>query len=141
MTPQEEDLINRPIYMCTEEENLIRKRALAKIQYIRERMERRKRHRSIISRRVNTMENILNKKNVNVQTKWKEYRKLAKFLATHSRFNQALEYLSLAISYKQEIYEQHDPRIMEDNLLYNDIYRKMKAHHKGLEAVKNKKQN
>lgn len=131
MTPQEEELLCRPLYLCNEDEKLIRKNALNKIQYVRERMEYRKRKRHLVSKRVQHTEAIVNKKNTNVETKWKEYRKLAKFLATHSRFKQALETLSVAISYKQEIYDPHDRRIMQDNQLYNEIYRKMKAFNKG----------
>ena len=128
MTPEEKDLIATPVYLCSEDENLSRKRALNEIKGVNENRSRRYKKRHIITDRIRNTENLVKK--TNPRTKWKEYRKLAHFLCKHNRFNQSLEYISKCITLKLDFYEPTDPYVIQENLLYNEVLQKLKAFRK-----------
>ena len=113
---------------CTEDERAIRKRGILKIQ-------------DEIVKKKNKTKNINKTKRIidftNKEIEWcdktkflkttpsskiKLCRKLGKYLVYNGKGKQGLEYLRLAKSYTEDLYEGEHPKTLNENILYNKMY-------------------
>ena len=106
---------------------MIRKRGVLKIQNEIEKKARK-------SRRINKTKRIID--NANKEMNWcdktkfletttsskiKISRKLGKYLVYHGKGKQGLEYLRLAKTYIEDLYEREHPKTLSENILYEKM--------------------
>jgi predicted ribonuclease YlaK len=112
-------LLNMSLCDCTEEEKIMRKRYIEKMtirkQYIVRKQNKKKKITNLIK---NTEQRI---KKENIEVKAREYRKLGIQLDKMGRGRRGLEFISLSISYNEELRGHDHPYVYRDRMLYETI--------------------
>ena len=119
-----EELINKSLCDCTQEEKLERKQYLERMiirkQYnIRKRNKKRK-----ITDLINNTEQRIKKENIEIKAR--EYRKLGIELDKMGRGRRGLEFILLSISYNEKLRGTDHPYVYRDRMLYQTIKNKNK---------------
>lgn len=112
-------LLNMSLCDCTEEEKIMRKQYIEKMtirkQYIVRKQNKKKKITNLIK---NTEQRI---KKENIEVKAREYRKLGIQLDKMGRGRRGLEFISLSISYNEELRGHDHPYVYRDRMLYETI--------------------
>ena len=127
LTKEERHVLRKHFIDCTEDEKMIRKRGVLKIQNEIEKKARK-------SRRINKTKRIID--NANKEMNWcdktkfletttsskiKISRKIGKYLIYHGKGKQGLQYLREAKSYIEDLYEREHPKTLSENILYEKM--------------------
>lgn len=127
LTKEERHVLRKHLIDCTEDEKMIRKRAVSIIQNEIEKKTKKSRRISKTKRMIDNAKKEINwcDKTKFLETttssKIKISRKLGKYLVYHGKGKQGLEYLRLAKSLIEDRYENEHPRVLDENNFYNKM--------------------
>lgn len=122
------NVLEKSLWDCTEEEKLKRKQYLEKecvrMQYHKMKQNKRKK----IAKLIKNTETRYKKENLEVRAR--EYRKLAIQLDKMGKGGRGLNYLSLSISYTEQLKGSDHPYVFRDRMLYEKMDYKLKQQKK-----------
>ena len=121
LTKSERRAYKKHLYDCNEEEKIERRNALNKIQDHESKKRFYNKNNKKVKRRIQVTNNILEStskgsklSSVSLLTKYKESKKLGLYLIKHGKEKLGLEYVRLAIKYKEEIYDSTHHSLLQD---------------------------
>jgi hypothetical protein len=127
LTKEERHVLRKHFIDCTEDEKMIRKRGVLKIQ---NEIEKKTRKSKKIIKTKQMIDNANKEINWCDKTKFLETttsskikisRKIGKYLVYHGKGKQGLEYLRQAKSYIEDLYEKEHPKTLSENILYEKM--------------------
>ena len=138
LTIEEQNVINKSIYDCTEEEKMVRKRIIQKqnehATYKFAIQKKIKQKQKFISMKMKIIES--NKSSDN-ETRL-AHRDLGMFLLKHGREKQGVEHLEHALKYQEYIFGQSHPRTLSEYVQFNKLCdRAAKSHKSKVENQQN----
>ena len=121
LTKSERRAYKKHLYDCNEEEKIERRNALNKIQDHESKKRFYNKNNKKVKRRIQVTNNILEStskgsklSSVSLLTKYKESKKLGLYLIKHGKEKLGLEYIHLAIKYKEEVYDSTHHSLLQD---------------------------
>lgn len=121
LTKSERRAYKKHLYDCNEEEKIERRNALNKIQDHESKKRFYNKNNKKVKRRIQVANNILEStskgsklSSVSLLTKYKESKKLGLYLIKHGKEKLGLEYIHLAIKYKEEVYDSTHHSLLQD---------------------------
>lgn len=128
LTKSERRAYKKHLYDCNEEEKIERRNALNKIQDHESKKRFYNKNNKKVKRRIQVTNNILEStskgsklSSVSLLTKYKESKKLGLYLIKHGKEKLGLEYIHLAIKYKEEVYDSTHHSLLQDYCEMNKL--------------------
>ena len=134
LASEEQSVINKSIYECTEEEKLIRKR-------VTQRQDEHASYKSAIQKKQRQRKRFVSSKMKIIESnKYSDndtrlaHRELGMFLVKHGREKQGIEHLEQALKYQEYLFGTSHPRTLSEYGQYNNLVnRALKSHKSKIE--------
>ena len=128
LSKSEKRVFKKYLYDCSEEEKIERKIVLSKIQDYERKKRLYEKKGEEIRKKIKFTDNILESyskgaklSSVSNLMKYKEGKKLGLYLIKNGKEKLGLEYIRLAIKYKEEIYESTNHSLLQDYCQFNKL--------------------
>ena len=118
-TREEKHMINTPIIEYTEDEKLIRKQLINRIQNYEEKKTFFNKKKQIIKEKLEYARNMLSSKNITDNIKEHTCRHMGLYLVNNGKEKLGLQYLNEALSYREKIYGPNHPSTLDQYGKFN----------------------
>lgn len=120
-TKEEKSIANMSLFDCTEEEKIIRKSVLKRIQDYDEKKRYHSRGKLNTKYKLEYARNILSSRNIDDSIKERVAKETGKYLVTHGKEKLGLQYLNEALSYREKLYGRNHPSTLSECGNYSRI--------------------
>lgn len=113
-TKEEKSIANMSLFDCTEEEKIIRKSVLKRIQDYDEKKRYHSRGKLNTKYKLEYARNILSSRNIDDSIKERVAKETGKYLVTRGKEKLGLQYLNEALSYREKLYGRNHPSTLSE---------------------------